>query len=149
MTAAVHSVGCPGPARDGRAALTGSSDAAGPIPPSDAAPQVGEGGAEVTLGFLSRRGAAADCGANKQQRTDGVSDMNTITTTATSQRYEQATTARDHAAHVLYEAELALHDAHQSHIDAWITAASDRLHVAVVAHLEAEARVRQSVDPAA
>lgn len=39
----------------------------------------------------------------------------------------------------LYDAECALHDAHQSHIDEWIAAASDRLHVAIVDHLAAEA----------
>jgi hypothetical protein len=37
----------------------------------------------------------------------------------------------------LYEAEIALHIAHQTHDDAWITAASDRLHEAVVAFLAA------------
>jgi hypothetical protein len=43
------------------------------------------------------------------------------------------------AAQHLYEAECALHTAHQSHVDAWIAAASDRLHEAVVEHLAAEA----------
>lgn len=38
------------------------------------------------------------------------------------------------AAKHLYDAECALHDAHQSHIDAWITAASERLHKAIVDH---------------
>ena len=42
------------------------------------------------------------------------------------------------AAQHLYEAECALHIAHQSHVDAWIAAASDRLHEAVVEHLAAE-----------
>jgi hypothetical protein len=37
----------------------------------------------------------------------------------------------------LYEAEVALHIAHQTHDDAWITAASDKLHEAVVAFLAA------------
>jgi hypothetical protein len=40
----------------------------------------------------------------------------------------------------LYDADL--HDAHQSHIDEWIVAASDRLHVALVEHLAAEAAVQ-------
>jgi len=40
------------------------------------------------------------------------------------------TTATD-----LYNAECALHNARCSHVDAWITAASDRLHDAVAAHL--------------
>ena len=39
----------------------------------------------------------------------------------------------------LYDAECALHDAHQSHVDEWIAAASNRLHDAVVDHLAAEA----------
>jgi len=42
-------------------------------------------------------------------------------------------TARDEAAARLYDSEVALHAAHQSHVDAWITAASDRLHEAVLA----------------
>ena len=55
-----------------------------------------------------------------------------------------ATPADDHnesrdtlAAHNLFEAELALHDAHQSHVEAWIAAASDKLHQAVLDHLAA------------
>jgi hypothetical protein len=36
------------------------------------------------------------------------------------------------AAHDLYQAELALHDAHQSHVDSWIKAAGDQLHRAVI-----------------
>ena len=43
------------------------------------------------------------------------------------------------AAQHLYEAECALHTAHQSHVDAWIATASDRLHEAVVEHLAAQA----------
>jgi hypothetical protein len=43
------------------------------------------------------------------------------------------------AASRLYDAEVALHLAHSSHVDAWIQAASDRLHEAVVAHLSAVA----------
>ena len=41
------------------------------------------------------------------------------------------------AAHHLYEAELALHDAHQSHVEAWIAATSDKLHQALLEHLAA------------
>lgn len=37
----------------------------------------------------------------------------------------------------LYNAECALHVAHQTHVDAWITAASDSLHQAVAEHLAA------------
>ncbi len=32
----------------------------------------------------------------------------------------------------LYDAEVALHHAHQSHVDEWISAAADRLHEAIV-----------------
>ena len=42
----------------------------------------------------------------------------------------------------LYDAECALHDAHQSHVDEWIAAASDRLQVALVEHLAAEAAIQ-------
>jgi hypothetical protein len=35
----------------------------------------------------------------------------------------------------LYNAEVALHDARGSHVDAWIMAAADRLHDAIVAYL--------------
>jgi hypothetical protein len=42
----------------------------------------------------------------------------------------------------LYEAECALHVAHQTHVDAWISAAADRLHESVVEHLAALAAVR-------
>jgi hypothetical protein len=43
----------------------------------------------------------------------------------------------DTAADFLYAAECAFHDAHQTHVDAWITAAADKLHDAVSAHLAA------------
>jgi hypothetical protein len=43
----------------------------------------------------------------------------------------------DAAARRLYEAEVALHIAHQSHVDAWVTAAGDRLHEALTEHLAA------------
>ena len=39
----------------------------------------------------------------------------------------------------MYDAEVALHAAHSSHVDAWITAAADRLHDAIQAHLAAVA----------
>jgi hypothetical protein len=48
-----------------------------------------------------------------------------ISATADQDRYEHAVLARDAAARELFETELALHDAHQTHIDCWITAASD------------------------
>jgi hypothetical protein len=37
----------------------------------------------------------------------------------------------------LYDSECALHAAHAAGIDEWITAAADRLHEALVAHLNA------------
>ena len=37
----------------------------------------------------------------------------------------------------MYDAEIALHAAHQSHVGAWITAAADRLHEAIVEHTAA------------
>jgi hypothetical protein len=43
------------------------------------------------------------------------------------------------AARRLYDAETALHAARQSHVDAWIVAAGDRLHHAVTAYLAAAA----------
>ena len=54
------------------------------------------------------------------------------------QSYQQAVAARDIAARKLYEAELAVHDAHQSHIDQWIRATHDRLHTAVVRYVAAQ-----------
>lgn len=47
-------------------------------------------------------------------------------------------TATALAAAQLYRAEQALHDAHQTHVDAWITAAADRLHEAVEHYFAAE-----------
>ena len=41
------------------------------------------------------------------------------------------------AASHMYDAEFALHAAHESHVDAWIMAASDRLHFAVLEHTAA------------
>ena len=67
----------------------------------------------------------------------------TGTESETNRHYTQVLQARQQAAHALYEAELALHDAHRSQVDQWIKAASDRLHIAVVRHLEADALVRQ------
>ena len=55
--------------------------------------------------------------------------------------YAQAVAARDHAAHALYQAELALHDAHQTHVDQWIGAAYDRLHAAIARYTAASALV--------
>jgi len=64
----------------------------------------------------------------------------TITQSA-DQAYQQAIAAKAVAAHALYEAELAAHDAHQTHVDEWIKAAYDHLHVAVVRYEAADALV--------
>lgn len=53
----------------------------------------------------------------------------------------QAASRRDVAARALYRAELAVHDAHESHVDAWILAANDHLHDAVLQYLEADAEL--------
>jgi hypothetical protein len=43
----------------------------------------------------------------------------------------------------LYRSELALHDAHQTREDAWIAAAADRLHLAVLRHETASRALEQ------
>lgn len=43
----------------------------------------------------------------------------------------------DAAAHRLYDAECALHAAHQAHEDAWVAAANEKLHAAVAGYLAA------------
>lgn len=45
----------------------------------------------------------------------------------------------------LYAAELALHDAHASHVDPWVKAANDKLHSAVVAYERACQEARSGV----
>ncbi len=70
----------------------------------------------------------------------------TITENA-DQTYLQAVAARDVAARAMYRAELAVHDAHQTHADEWIGAAHDRLHVAVSRYLAAEAAVAVCAPP--
>jgi hypothetical protein len=57
----------------------------------------------------------------------------------TDPTYEQAVVARIDAACALHSAEIAVHDAHQTHVDAWISTANDRLHVAVAQYLAANA----------
>jgi hypothetical protein len=52
---------------------------------------------------------------------------------------QQASQISDAAAQELYRAELALHDAHQSHVDVWITAASENLHRAIAHYLAVQA----------
>jgi hypothetical protein len=59
-----------------------------------------------------------------------------MTTTTTTDRTQTDAWVRAAAAHV-YDAECALHAARQAHVDAWIAAAADRLHAAIVVHLSA------------
>jgi hypothetical protein len=49
----------------------------------------------------------------------------------------RANDRRTAAARNLYDAECALHAAHQSHVNAWIAAASDKLHLALEEFLTA------------
>jgi hypothetical protein len=60
-------------------------------------------------------------------------------TAGRSDRAHRADRTGTDTARRLYEAECALHCAHQTGVDAWIAAASDRLHEAVCAHLRAPA----------
>jgi len=53
-----------------------------------------------------------------------------MTGTETNQQDPHA--ALEHAAQHLYDAECALHIARQTRVDAWITAAADHLHLAVL-----------------
>ena len=65
-----------------------------------------------------------------------------------AQAYQRAVAARDRAAHTLFEAELAAHDAHQTHVDSWIRAAHDRLHTAVAGYEDALAALH-ALEPSA
>lgn len=49
----------------------------------------------------------------------------------------------------LYRCELALHDAHQSGVDAWVAAAGDHLHAALLRHYRAQAALGIRVPGAA
>lgn len=60
-----------------------------------------------------------------------------MTTNATSTPERTSQRRVDTAAARLYDAECALHAAHQSHVDAWINAASQKLHDAVAGYLTA------------
>src|SRR5712671_1827942 len=51
------------------------------------------------------------------------------------------------AASRLYDAECALHNAHQSHVDAWVEAASARLHIAITEYLATLAAMSEMVQP--
>jgi hypothetical protein len=66
--------------------------------------------------------------------------MRVITTV--SDRASESAQAQDpvhSAADLLYAAECAFHDAHHTHVDAWIKAAADKLHDAIAVHLAAVA----------
>ena len=64
----------------------------------------------------------------------------TITQTAdTGRADDQGAAARGDAAYALHRAEIAPHEAHQTQVDEWITAANDRLHDALVRYLAADA----------
>lgn len=69
-----------------------------------------------------------------------------VTTASATGQKEAALTDCDRAARAMYDAEVALHIAHQTQVDAWIAAASDRLHEAILAHTRAvqEASTRSS-----
>jgi hypothetical protein len=66
-----------------------------------------------------------------------MTTIETRTVVATLDRTAEDRVAN--AARRLYEAEVALHTARQSHVDRWVAAAYDRLHEAVEAHLLAVA----------
>jgi hypothetical protein len=65
------------------------------------------------------------------------------TTTALDASRDRIVSAARH----LYDAECALHVAHQTRVDAWVKAASDRLHDAVVSYLTAVAEQQPGSQP--
>ena len=67
--------------------------------------------------------------------------MTIMQNATTDQTYGQAVVARDDAARALYRAEIAVHDARQAHVDEWISAVNDRLHIAVARYLAADTLV--------
>jgi hypothetical protein len=60
-------------------------------------------------------------------------------------RYQRALCRRKAASVRLYEVEVALHAAHQSHVDQWVQAASEHLHLAVLDLRLAEAELAAAV----
>jgi hypothetical protein len=62
-----------------------------------------------------------------------------MSTTSPHGDYERARAEYDAASVELYRSELALHDAHQSGVDAWVQAANDHLHRALMRHYRAQA----------
>lgn len=61
-----------------------------------------------------------------------------IATLSFDQDYQQAVAAVSNATVQLHRSELALHDAHGSHVDSWIAAASNKLHETVVRYENAQ-----------
>ena len=75
--------------------------------------------------------------------------MTVSTAASTAPAPDQLQAAVDGAAKRLYDAEAALHIARQAGVGSWISAAYDRLHEAVAAHLAAVAALegRDRADP--
>jgi hypothetical protein len=86
------------------------------------------------------RATPTDADAPRPRLTDASprrsTDMVTTNTPAPASTSDEQVRA---AACHMYDAECALHAAHQSHVDAWITAASEKLHQAVGEHIAATA----------
>jgi hypothetical protein len=66
-----------------------------------------------------------------------MTSTHSVTATADIAQATAATNEICIAERCLYDAEVALHIAHQTQVDAWITAAAERLHDAILAHTEA------------
>jgi hypothetical protein len=62
-----------------------------------------------------------------------------VTYKSSTGRRAAALAARDRAAHRMYDAEVALHIARQTGVDAWVSAAYNRLHEAIAQHSAAVA----------
>ena len=123
------------------AAVIATTAASAAAPPSHVSP-----GSVVSVTPLHELSAAA--GADRSKNPSGQrlpSDQ-----TARSDIEEPKMTTRisepdvEQAARHLYDAEVALHAAHQTAVDTWIAAASDALHRAVLAHMRAVARATRA-----
>lgn len=71
-----------------------------------------------------------------------VTTTASTTTASTTTGFPAASPTPDPAALAaaaarLFRAEIALHDAHQTHVDTWIAAVGDRLHEALIDYLAA------------
>ena len=69
--------------------------------------------------------------------------MATPTVPTTAQVQSPGPDAHPNAAASLYDCECALHAARQSRVDAWIAAASDKLHQAVAEYLASQDRPQE------